>query len=121
MTYDLTADGLVDIADRDAWLAEAGAVNNASGNPYLVGDFNLDGVVDVGDFNIWNGNKFTNVAEWCSGDATGDGSVDVADFNAWNGNKFSSSDVAGVPEPGTLSLILIASAGLLGLQRRRTR
>ena len=34
--------------------------NLASGNSYLMGDANLDGVVDVSDFNAWNSNKFTS-------------------------------------------------------------
>ena len=96
--FDLNGDNLVDLADRDAWLAEAGAENLASGNAYLLGDANLDGVVDVGDFNVWNGNKFTTSDGWCSGDFTADGVVDVADFNVWNGNKFQSSDAA-IPQP----------------------
>jgi hypothetical protein len=116
--YDLTGDGLVDLADRDAWLAEAGAVNNASGNPHLLGDFNLDGVVDVGDFNIWNSNKFTDTGAWCQGDANGDGVSDVGDFNLWNGNKFTASDAAAVPEPGSIVLSLIAALGMLSLRRR---
>ena len=66
--FDLTGDGVVDTADLAEWRAEAGAVNLASGEAYLEGDANLDGSVDVGDFNIWNGNKFTSVAAWCSGD-----------------------------------------------------
>lgn len=33
--FDLTGDEMVDLADRDAWLAAAGAANLASGNSYL--------------------------------------------------------------------------------------
>ena len=76
LTYDLDLDEDVDGDDLTAWLAEAGAANNASGNPYIAGDANLDGSVDVGDFNVWNGNKFTSAAAWCSGDFNADGSVD---------------------------------------------
>ncbi|MEM7315716.1 MAG: S8 family serine peptidase, partial [Planctomycetota bacterium] len=92
MTFDLTGDGMVDLDDRDAWLAAAGAQNLPSGNPYLLGDATLDGVVDVSDFNAWNTYKFTNQAAWTRGDFNADGSVEVSDFNAWNGNKFTSSD-----------------------------
>jgi hypothetical protein len=53
-SFDLTGNGTVDAADLDAWLAEAGAVNLASGNAYLKGDANLDGNVDGSDFGIWN-------------------------------------------------------------------
>ena len=49
----------VDLADRDAWLAEAGGVNLVNGNSYGIGDANLDGFVDGLDFIEWNANKFT--------------------------------------------------------------
>ncbi|MEM7316082.1 MAG: hypothetical protein AAF497_23355, partial [Planctomycetota bacterium] len=92
--FDLTGDGIVNLADRDEWLATAGAVNLSSGNPYLLGDSNLDGVVDISDFNIWNANKFNSVAEWSSADFNADGVVDISDFNIWNANKFNASDSA---------------------------
>ena len=46
LTTDLTGDGVVDDADRDLWLADAGTKNGFDA-PYLVGDGNLDGAVDV--------------------------------------------------------------------------
>ena len=98
--FDLTGDGRVDVLDRDAWLVAAGQANLPSGNPYLLGDANLDGVVDVSDFNIWNSNKFTNQAIWCSGNFSADNAIDVSDFNIWNSNKFQSS-AESVPEPTT--------------------
>ena len=85
--FDLTGDGLTTLADRNAWLALAGAENLASGNPYLLGDANLDGVVDVRDFNLWNANEFTGTGAWCQGDFNADGVVDISDFNIWNGQK----------------------------------
>ncbi|MEM8680544.1 MAG: dockerin type I repeat-containing protein [Planctomycetota bacterium] len=78
--------------DITAWLAEAGAADLPSGNPFLPGDANLDGVVDGLDFTIWNNNKFSdNAAAWCGGDFTGDGRVDGLDFVVWNNHKFQSS------------------------------
>ncbi len=109
--YDLDFDGFVNGADLSLWLAEAGSVNLASGESYLLGDADLNGAVEVSDFNIWNQNKFTATAAWCSGDFNADGSVDVPDFNAWNGNKFTSADSGSlVPEPATWGL---AMAGFL--------
>ncbi len=93
-TFDLTGDGQVTLADRDEWLALAGAENLTSGNPYRVGDANLDGSVDISDFNLWNANKFTSNSDWTSADFSADGSVDISDFNLWNSNKFQSSDSA---------------------------
>ena len=91
-TFDLTGDGLVTVADRDEWLALAGAENLSSGNPYRLGDANLDGSVDGSDFGAWNGNKFTSNSAWTAGDFNADGSIDGSDFGLWNGNKFTSSD-----------------------------
>ncbi len=116
-SLDLNSDGNVDLLDRDEWLAEAGAANLASQNPYLLGDANLDGVVDVSDFGVWNANKFTNTDAWCSGDFTADGVADVGDFNLWNGNKFQASDAAAVPEPSAGMIALILAA--LGFARFR--
>ena len=118
--FDLTGEGTVDSSDLTAWLAEAGAVNNANGNPFLPGDANLDGSVDASDFNVWNGNRFTSTAAWCSGDFNADGSVDGSDFNVWNSNKFTSSDgVHSVPEPGSLSLFGLALLFFAGFNRRK--
>ena len=97
---------------------QAGAVNLTSGNSYLVGDANLDGIVDGLDFIAWNENKFTSTAAWCSGDFTADGVVDGLDFIEWNNNKFTSSDaVAAVPQPATLPM-LFSVAVFLRLSRR---
>ncbi len=123
LTFDLNGDGMVTRADINdpaaGWLTLAGAENTAvtGGNPYFEGDANLDGSVDVSDFNIWNSSKFTPTAAWSAGDFTADGTIDVSDFNVWNGNKFKSS-AAAVPEPSAMALTL----GLflsLGLARRR--
>jgi hypothetical protein len=84
----------VDLADRDAWLAEAGAVNLPSANPYLLGDANLDGVVDGLDFGIWNAHKFTAVTAWSAGDFNATGTVDGQDFDIWNNNKFTGSAIS---------------------------
>ena len=90
--FDLTRDGRVDLADRDTWLSWAGEVNLGTGRSYLLGDANLDGVVDGSDFGRWNGNKFTSMAAWTAGDFNADGIVDGSDFGIWNGGKFMSAD-----------------------------
>jgi hypothetical protein len=78
-------------------------------NPYLPGDADLDGSADGSDFGIWNSNKFTSAAAWCSGDFSADGVVDGSDFNIWNANKFTASDArtSTVPESGNLLVVLI--------------
>ena len=119
LMFDLTGDGMVTVADRDAWLAGDGGVFLRSGNPFLPGDGNLDGVVDTSDFNIWNSNKFTANSAWCSGDFNTDGVVDTSDFNIWNSNKFTSADrVQAVPEPVSGWLALAGGLVLSALRRR---
>jgi hypothetical protein len=118
-SFDLTGDGLVNTADRDAWLLEAGEANIGPGRAYKLGDANLDGFVDGSDFGIWNANKFTSVAKWCSGDFTANGSIDGSDFGVWNANKFTSSDSAAfVPEPGIVCLGIGAIFVVCAMRRR---
>lgn len=114
-TYDLTNDGMVNLADRDAWLTDAGGMNLPSMASYLLGDANLDGVVDGQDFIAWNTNKFMSVAAWTAGDFNADGVVDGQDFIVWNTTKFMSADGSAVPEPAAGLLLLV---GLAGLRRR---
>jgi hypothetical protein len=90
----LTGDGMVNLADRDTWLAEAGEINLGPGKVYLLGDATLDGTVAGRDFLVWNSNKFTAVAAWCSGDFNASGFVDGDDFLIWNNFKFHNSGVA---------------------------
>jgi subtilisin family serine protease len=96
--FDLTGDGLVNLADRDAWLVAAGAANGLPG-PYLLGDVDLDGTNDGADFVVWNAHKFTDTAAYCSGDMNMDGTVDGADFVLWNATKFQSSTVVPTLDP----------------------
>jgi hypothetical protein len=93
--FDLTGDGVLDFHDHDEWV---------SGNNLLDGDANMDGNVDVLDFNRWNANKFTVNHSFCEGDFNGDASVDVGDLMLWNSNKFTSSNSPGrlFPDHGAL-------------------
>ncbi len=86
--FDLTGDGLLNLADRDIWLALAGAANLPSGSPYLLGDANLDGIVDGQDFIRWNSRKFTSTGKWTLADWNADGVTDGQDFIVWNTHKF---------------------------------
>ncbi len=117
--FDLNGDGQTDSLDLDQWRVDAGAINLPSAGTYLEGDANLDGNVDISDFNIWNSNKFTSNPAWCSADFTADGSVDISDFNVWNANKFQSSDVAVVPEPDALTLAAMTSLLFVSLGIRK--
>ncbi len=121
LAFDMNGDGVVDSADIadpvGGWLTVGGANNPAAtgGNAFLAGDANLDGNVDVGDFNIWNNAKYTANAAWCGGDFNADGQIDVGDFNVWNISKFLSSSPATVPEPPIAPWLFLA---LVPLARR---
>ena len=120
--FDLTQDGIVDLEDIRQWLADAGAANLPSGNPYLFADANLDGVVDGQDFIVWNGSKFSSSGRWSEGEFNGDGVVDGQDFILWNGNKFTSSDhLSTVPEPGTWTIPFVTLLSLSAVRRALTR
>jgi lysophospholipase L1-like esterase len=105
--FDLSGDGHVDADDLDIWRQVAGAANLPSGNAYLVGDANLDGVVDGSDFSLWNASKFTSTPRWSSGDFNADGFVDGSDFGLWNASKFQASAAVQsmVPEPSSIWLL----------------
>ncbi|MEM7316150.1 MAG: PEP-CTERM sorting domain-containing protein, partial [Planctomycetota bacterium] len=120
LSFDMNGDGAVTIDDiagaGTGWLAVGGSNNPAEtgGNPFLGGDANLDGVVDVSDFGVWNSAKFTQNSNWCGGDFNADGVVDVSDFGTWNANKFTSSSTpAAVPEPAAFGMLLLGFGALL--------
>lgn len=87
----------------------------------IEGDLNGDGYVGIADLNIvlslWNFNVVPGDLEL--GDPSGDGYVGIADLNIvlgnWNtGTPPLAGDFTGlVPEPGTLTALLIVGAGTL--------
>ena len=120
LAFDLNNDGQLDGGDIDSWLLEAG--NQNIGSRYVLGDANFDGAVDGSDFNIWNENKFTNTAEYCSSDFNADGVVDGSDFNIWNQNKFTSAAAASpqtVPEPSAFTILAMLGTITLLLRRQQ--
>jgi hypothetical protein len=124
LDFDMNGDNSLNFADVEEWLVVGGAQNPAQtggGNPFLIGDANLDGVVDGLDFIEWNNSKFTATAAWCFGDFNADGIVDGLDFIDWNENKFTmSGDVVAVPEPAAAILLMLAGIGFVA-QRRTAR
>ena len=115
---DLNVDGLVDMSDLTIMVEEIVGT--------LMGDANLDGVVDGLDFVVWNDNKFTSGTGWASGDFNGDGITDGVDFTIWNSFKFQSGSGGNpynynpsvVPEP---SVSIVGMLFGLALFRRRRR
>ncbi len=114
LDFDMTGDGVVDgndiIDPREGWLVVGGASNPSitGGNAFLGGDGNLDGFVDISDFNIWNSGKLSTTAAWCAGDFNADGVIDVSDYNVWNSHRFGSSAALTVPETTTVRWLFLA-------------
>jgi hypothetical protein len=119
--FDVNGDTLVDQADLTVWLELAGAQNLPSAAPYLVGDADLNGIVDGEDFIVWNDNTFTATGLWTLADFNADGVTDGQDFDGWNNNEFTSVDSVKarvVPEPAAWVLLVLATIAYLGLKRR---
>jgi hypothetical protein len=97
------------------------------------GDANLDGLVNLSDFNRLAANFGSTNADWSQGDFTYDANVNLQDFNRLAAN-FGQSAASGagvtpqdwanlaaaVPEPGSAGALL-GAATLLVHRRRRNR
>jgi hypothetical protein len=94
--------------------------------PYLTGDANQDGKVDINDLTVVLAHYNQTGSMWTQGDFNSDGKVDINDLTvvlAHYNQSLGSSGVgaAAVPEPATFGLlaaILPITAGLLGWRRR---
>jgi hypothetical protein len=99
------------------------------------GDANLDGNVNLQDFNALASNFGSTNGVWTQGDFTYDGNVNLQDFNRLAANFGLSAGPDGVvgpedwaalaavvPEPASLaSLAFLGVPALAGMRRRRTR
>jgi len=119
-TYDM--DGDVDEDDMTFHVTgyleyDTDADGAADGIGTFVADFNTDGTVDLADLTILRTNSGQIGMGFADGDTNCDGAIDLADLTTLRG--LSGSSVSGVPEPATLSLLMLGTLGLL--QRRRAR
>ncbi|HEX4416084.1 MAG TPA: dockerin type I repeat-containing protein [Lacipirellulaceae bacterium] len=124
-------------ADLSAYSSAISSIMSTHQDYSIVGDLNMDGVVDANDLNTFvanwgynNGTGQGSITSWKHGDLTHDGKVDVNDFFKWrNGvGAASASSLAtmlgislsnAVPEPATVSLLTLPAWCLLINRRRR--
>ena len=97
------------------WIDDLFATTTPIG-AFPIGDVNLDGSVNLADFNIIASNFKDSVSSRTQGDLNEDGFVDFADFRIWKDASTASSGVT-VPEPAA-GLML---ACLLAASTRRRR
>jgi hypothetical protein len=108
----------------------------------LLGDANLDGLVNGSDFNILAANFNQSITGWDQGDFNYDGLVNASDFNVLAANfnqgvsggasagDFAALDAfaaanglslptSSVPEPASLGLLTLGAVGVLARRRRQ--
>jgi hypothetical protein len=87
------------------------------------GDLNLDGIVNDSDLNIWMTFAGSGTT-WQTGDANYDGVVNGIDLDllkASIGLPQLAGGIVGVPEPGSLAMLVAGLLGLLASFSIRTR
>ncbi|MCI0492597.1 MAG: hypothetical protein L0Z07_06650 [Planctomycetes bacterium] len=88
--------------------------------PQVAGDYTGDGLVDAADYSVWRDTLGQNGLGLLA-DGDGNHAVDAGDFDVWklhfgemagSGSAGASSSHVSVPEPASLTLILLAISGL---------
>ncbi|MCA9200695.1 MAG: PEP-CTERM sorting domain-containing protein, partial [Planctomycetales bacterium] len=117
--FDLNSDSAVNGADVTVWIKD---LKNS-----WIGDANLDGEFNSGDFVVvFGAGKFEQEVDavWADGDWNGDGRFNSGDFVAAftdGGYELGPrTGVSAVPEPSSSGLILVGIFGLLSVRRRRS-
>jgi len=82
--------------------------------PIAAGDYNVDGTVDLEDYELWK-TRFGSTTHLAA-DGNSNGRIDTGDYNVWR-DAFGQSLALAVPEPG--SIALVTPLLLVGLGRWR--
>ncbi|QDU57793.1 PEP-CTERM sorting domain-containing protein [Aeoliella mucimassa] len=96
--------------------------------PSLDGDFNGDGIVNLGDYTVWRDNLGSPEGDLLSGNGNGSGTVDSDDYDLWKANFGNVSGGASgslaassvVPEPSSMLMLTVLGtiALVVGAQRK---
>ncbi len=126
-------------ADLSSYHDSITAILTAHADYSVVGDLNLDGIVDDSDVSIFVANWGRNdgaasITSWTHGDLTHDGNTDINDFFRWRNELSGSASEAAlssllgltggnaVPEPATILLGFVPAICIaLGHRNRRKR
>lgn len=91
--------------------------------PFILGDYNHNGVVDAADYTVWRDSLGKSVSVGVGADGNGNGLIDAGDYDVWKSHLGEhlgggAGASASVPEPSTLMLLILAA---LDVSRRRRR
>jgi hypothetical protein len=118
LKFDVDGNDIVDTNDRNVWITD---IKNT-----FIGDANLDGQVNAEDLNAlalsW---RSTFATSWSQGDFNADGTVNASDLNElalnWRSGVAAAASAPAVPEPSSLTLLLLGGLALLRGTGRRMK
>ncbi|MHC4986277.1 MAG: PEP-CTERM sorting domain-containing protein, partial [Planctomycetota bacterium] len=120
VAYDLDGDGDADEDDFVYLIETLVELTDGSGRTGTqVGDFNLDGLINATDLAIMNPNFGLGGMLYANGNANCDDLINATDLAILAANFGYVAPAGAVPEPITLSLLVLGAAGVLARRRRR--